>query len=60
MKTKNQTGLKNFKPKINLNHNIYMTTLQRKLKLKGEDWKGKRPENASYKKMPRTLSTVKL
>ena len=23
MKTKNQTGLKNFKPKINLNHNIY-------------------------------------
>ena len=24
MKTKNQTGLKNFKPKINLNHNIYM------------------------------------
>ena len=24
MKNKNQTGLKNFKPKINLNHNIYM------------------------------------
>ena len=24
MKTKNQTGLKNFKPKINLNHNIYV------------------------------------
>ena len=23
MKNKNQTGLKNFKPKINLNHNIY-------------------------------------
>ena len=24
MKNKNQTGLKNFKPKTNLNHNIYM------------------------------------
>ena len=24
MKNKNQTGLKNFKPKINLNHNIYV------------------------------------
>ena len=24
MKTKNQTGLKNFKPKKNLNHNIYI------------------------------------
>ena len=24
MKNKNQTGLKNFKSKINLNHNIYM------------------------------------
>ena len=24
MKNKNQTGLKNFEPKINLNHNIYM------------------------------------
>ena len=24
MKNKNQTGLKNFKPKINLNHNIYI------------------------------------
>ena len=23
MKNKNQTSLKNFKPKINLNHNIY-------------------------------------
>ena len=25
MKNRNQTGLKNFKPKINLNHNIYIT-----------------------------------
>ena len=24
MKNKNQTGLKTFKPKINLNHNIYI------------------------------------
>ena len=24
MKNKNQTGLKNFKPKINLNHNMYL------------------------------------
>jgi len=24
MKNQNQTGLKNFKPKINLNHNIYI------------------------------------
>ena len=27
MKNKNQTGLKNFKPKINLNHNIYVTCM---------------------------------
>ena len=32
MKTKNQTGLKNFKPKINLNHNI-STTMTRMLLL---------------------------
>ena len=25
MKNQNKTGLKNFKPKINLNHNIYTT-----------------------------------
>ena len=28
MKTKNQTGLKNFKPKKNLNHNISITTIE--------------------------------
>ena len=26
MKNKNQTGLKNFKRKINLNHNVYIIT----------------------------------
>ena len=31
MKTKKQTGLKNFKPKKNLNHNIYLVS-NRKLK----------------------------
>ena len=29
MKNKNQPGLKNFKPKINLNHNIYKLLLRR-------------------------------
>ena len=28
MKTKNQTGLKNFKPKKNLNHNIYVYIME--------------------------------
>ena len=30
MKNKNQTGLKNFKPKINLNHNIYIMSFDAK------------------------------
>ena len=28
MKNQNQTGLKNFKPKINLNHNIYIRIVE--------------------------------
>ena len=31
MKIKNQTGLKNFKPKIKLNHNIYICRLVQEL-----------------------------
>ena len=31
MKTKKQTGLKNFKPKKNLNHNMYMICLNQSI-----------------------------
>ena len=38
MKTKNQTGLKIFKPKINLNHNMYNRILPIILKWKNDTY----------------------